>query len=119
MATTKRELIARVALKTEQKQRIAKNIIQTFMDEMIEELAQGNRLEFREFGVFDTFHKEPRIARNPHTGDMVKVPAKAVVRFKVGRLMKQRVRLAVKREKTIRQSKCKGTIASLPVSLPA
>ena len=119
MATTKRELIKRVALKTAQKQHIAKKIIQTFMDEMIEELAQGNRLEFREFGAFDMIHRAPRIARNPHTGDIIEVPAKAVVRFKVGRLMKQRTRLAVKREKTIRQASRNTIVEQLLVPSPA
>ena len=91
MATTKRELIRKVAQKTRQKQHLAKQIVQTFMDEMVNELSRGNRLEFREFGVFDVHHKKPRLARNPRTGDLVQVPAKAVVQFKVGRLMKQKV----------------------------
>ena len=92
MATTKRELVRRVALKTSQKQNIAKDIIQTFLDEVVEELARGNRLEFREFGVFDILHKKARTARNPRTGQTVSVPAKTVVHFKVGRLMKEKVR---------------------------
>ena len=92
MATTKRELVRRVAQKTNHKQNAAKDIIQAFLDEVIDELARGQRLEFREFGVFDTIHKKARIARNPRTGASVKVPAKTVVHFKVGRLMKERVR---------------------------
>lgn len=91
VATTKRELVRRVAVKTRQKQNLAKKIIQTFLDEVVDELARGNRLEFREFGVFDVVHKRERLARNPRTGDTVKVPAKTVVHFKVGRLMKDKV----------------------------
>jgi integration host factor subunit beta len=93
MATTKRELIKRVAKKTGQKQNVAKEIIQTFLDEVIEELARGNRLEFREFGVFHVTHKKERIARNPRTGAAVRVPKKTVVHFKVGRLMKEKVKM--------------------------
>ena len=128
MATTKRELIKRVAIKTDQKQHIAKRIVQTFMDEMIEELAHGNRLEFREFGVFDTIRKKPRLARNPRTGEVVKVPAKVVVHFKVGRLMKSKVATIAQREalaaskieKTIPMPARKATpIAPLPVALQA
>ena len=63
----------------------------TDKEAIIEELALGNRLEFREFGVFDIVHKKPRIARNPRTGETVHVPAKRMVHFKVGRLMKKRV----------------------------
>lgn len=96
MATTKRELVKRVAKKTGHKQNIAKEIIQTFLDEVIEELARGNRLEFREFGVFDTIQKRARVARNPRTGATVKVPSKTVVHFKVGRLMKEKVRVLAK-----------------------
>jgi integration host factor subunit beta len=91
MATTKRELVKRIAKATGQKQDVTKEIIQTFLDQIIEELAAGNRLEFREFGVFDIVHKKPRVARNPRTGETVHVPAKRMVHFKVGRLMKKRV----------------------------
>ena len=96
MATTKRELVKRVAKKTGHKQNVAKEIIQTFLDEVIEELARGNRLEFREFGVFDTIQKKERVARNPRTGETVRVPKKTVVHFKVGRLMKEKVRAIAK-----------------------
>jgi integration host factor subunit beta len=91
MATTKRELVKRIAKMTNNKQDVTKEIIQTFLDQIIDELAAGNRLEFREFGVFDIVQKKPRIARNPRTGDTVNVPAKRMVHFKVGRLMKQKV----------------------------
>ena len=92
MATTKRELVKRVAETTGQQQNVAKEIIQRFLDEIVEELAQGRRLEFREFGIFDTIQKRERLARNPRTGKTVTVPAKTVVYFKVGRTMKARVK---------------------------
>lgn len=92
MATTKRELVKRVAKRTKQKQKVAKEVIQAFLDEIIEELARGNRLEFREFGVFDVLHKKERMARNPRTGEPVRVPPKTIVHFKVGRLMKEKVK---------------------------
>lgn len=91
MATTKRELVKRIAKMTNNKQEVTKEIIQAFLDQIIEELAAGHRLEFREFGVFDIVHKKPRVARNPRTGETVHVPAKRMVHFKVGRLMKKRV----------------------------
>ena len=91
MATTKRELVKRIAKKLDCKQELAKEIVQSFLDEIIAELALGNRLEFREFGVFDVVVKKPRMARNPRTGATVSVPAKRMVHFKVGRLMKEQV----------------------------
>jgi integration host factor subunit beta len=95
MATvTKKELAYRIAEKCDQKKVVVKRIIQEFIDEIIEELASGNRLEFREFGVFEMKTRAARKARNPRTGVRVDVPSKAVVHFKAGRAMKDRVQRA-------------------------
>ena len=92
MATvTKKELVARISEQTGQTKVVTKEILQRFLDEIIAELAKGNRLEFREFGVFELKARPPRRAQNPRTLEKVDVPAKRVVKFKVGRLMKQRV----------------------------
>ena len=91
MSTTKRDLVKKIATKTGNKQYITQEIIQTFLDEIIAELAKGNRMEFREFGVFDVATKKARIARNPRTGEAVEVPEKCVVNFKVGRSMREKV----------------------------
>ena len=88
---TKKELVARIAEKTNQTKVVAKDIIQMFLDEIIQELGRGNRLEFREFGVFEIKERAARKAQNPRTLEKVDVPAKRVVKFKVGRLMKERV----------------------------
>lgn len=88
---TKKELVARIAEKTGQTKVIAKEIIQSFLDEIIEELGRGNRLEFREFGVFEIQERAARKALNPRTREKVGVPARHVVKFKVGRLMKEQV----------------------------
>ena len=88
---TKKELVARIAEKTGQTKVVAKEIIQSFLDEIIEELGCGNRLEFREFGVFEIQERAARKALNPRTREKVGVPARHVVKFKVGRLMKERV----------------------------
>lgn len=91
MATTKRELTNRIAERLGIKQETAKAVIQAFFAEMIRELAEGRRLEFRDFGIFDVMTKKPRIARNPRTGDPVHIPEKRVVHFKAGRLMREAV----------------------------
>jgi len=88
---TKRELIDRIAKNTQAKRVLVKATIQNFLDEVISELAKGNRLEFRDFGVFETRTRAARRAQNPKTLDQVQVPAKRIVKFKMGRLMKQRV----------------------------
>jgi integration host factor subunit beta len=88
---TKKELVARIAERTGQTKVITKEIVQRFLDEIIEELSHGNRLEFREFGVFEVKERPARRAQNPRTLEKVDVPPKRVVKFKVGRLMKERV----------------------------
>ena len=88
---TKKELVARIADRTGQTKVVARDVIQLFLDEIIDELGHGNRLEFREFGVFEIKERAARKAQNPRTLEKVDVPAKRVVKFRVGRLMKQRV----------------------------
>ena len=93
MATiTKKELVNRIAEQTGQTKVVTKEIIQKFLDSIINELASGNRLEFREFGVFEVKPRRARRAQNPRTLEKVDVPPKNVVKFKVGRIMRDRVR---------------------------
>lgn len=90
MATvTKKELIDRIAEKTNQKRVVVKRTVQKFLNEVILELGRGNRLEFRDFGVFEIRERRSRTAQNPKTLERVEVPAKRVVKFKVGRLMQK------------------------------
>ena len=57
--------------------------------QVIDELGRGNRLEFRDFGVFEIKERAPRVAQNPKTLERVQVPARRTVKFKVGRLMRE------------------------------
>ena len=92
MATrTKKELIDRIAEGTATKRVQVKRVVQQFLDEIVSELGKGNRLEFRDFGVFETKIRKARKAQNPKTLEPVEVPEKRTVKFKVGRLMKQRL----------------------------
>ena len=92
MATiTKKELIDRIAETAGHRRVQVKKVIQQFLDEIVNELGQGNRLEFRDFGVFETKIRKARKAQNPKTLAPVAVPEKRTVKFKVGRLMKQRL----------------------------
>jgi integration host factor subunit beta len=86
--TTKKDLIDRIAEETGQRRTSVKTTIQCFLDNVILELREGNRLEFRDFGVFEIRRRAPRYAQNPKTLERVPVPAKRTVKFKVGRLMK-------------------------------
>ena len=90
MATiTKKELIDHIAVTTKQKRVAVKHIIQSFLDNIIVELGKGNRMEFRDFGVFEVRQRRSRMAQNPKTLEPVKVPPCRTMKFKVGRIMKQ------------------------------
>jgi len=92
MATiTKKELIDRIAVGIKQRRAQVKRIIQMFLDEIVAEIGKGNRLEFRDFGVFETKRRKARRAQNPKTLQPVQVPEKWTVKFKIGRLMKQKL----------------------------
>ena len=88
---TKKELINRIAEQTQTRGVVVKPIIQSFLDEIVAELAKDNRLEFRDFGVFETRTRAARTAQNPKTLEQVQVPAKRTVKFKIGRLMRQKL----------------------------
>ncbi len=88
---TKKVVIDRIAENTNTRRAVVKPVIQSFLDEIIDELAKNNRLEFRDFGVFETKMRAARRAQNPKTMEQVQVPAKRNVKFKMGRLMKQKM----------------------------
>ncbi|MBA7660649.1 Integration host factor subunit beta [subsurface metagenome] len=89
--TTKKELIDRIAENINTKQVVVKPVIHSFFEEVISELAKGNRFEFRDFGVFEVVTRAARFAQNPKTLKRVNIPTKRVVKFKMGRLMKQKL----------------------------
>jgi integration host factor subunit beta len=90
---TKKDLIDRIADRTGNKRVVVKRIIQSFLDDIIDELSRGNRLEFRDFGVFECRIRAARTAQNPKTLERVEVPEKRTVKFKVGRVMKMKLGL--------------------------
>jgi len=92
MATvSKKELVDRIAKRTGTRQDTVKTVVQHFLDEITVELALNNRLEFRDFGVFEPRTRQPRTAQNPKTLERVHVPAKRTVKFKMGRMMSKRL----------------------------
>jgi integration host factor subunit beta len=86
---TKKDFVDRIAEKTQCKHVVVKAVVQQFLDEIVSELAKGNRLEFRDFGVFEVREQPARTAQNPKTLEPVAVPAKRRVKFKMGRIMRE------------------------------
>lgn len=92
MATvTKREIIDKVTERTGLKRSDVQEVLHQMLDQIIVELRKGNRLEFRDFGVFEIKERAARTAQNPKTLEKVLVPAKRAVKFKVGRLMRDSI----------------------------
>lgn len=89
---TKSELIERIAYK--QDHLPAKDVeaaVKLVLEQMSEELAQGNRIEIRGFGSFSLHYRSPRVGRNPKTGESVELPGKYVPHFKPGKELRSRV----------------------------
>ena len=91
---TKKDLVERIADRTKIPRSDVRRTMQEFLDLVISELKRGNRLEFRDFGVFEVKERAARIAQNPKTMQKVTVPAKRAVKFKVSRLMRESVEMA-------------------------
>lgn len=88
----KRVLADRIAASLKLPQGQTLQVIQAFLDEIVHELERGNRLEFRDFGVFELVSRKPRTALNPKTLEKVPVPRRTVVKFRAGRLLKAQVK---------------------------
>ena len=66
-------------------------IVNTFFEEIIDALAQGERVELRGFGAFSVKRRDARVGRNPRTGETVDVEEKCVPFFKTGKLLRDRL----------------------------
>jgi nucleoid DNA-binding protein len=89
---TKKDIAQAIAGAVGVTQAQVKAIVQQVFDGIIETLRKEGRIELRNFGVFEVKRRRPRQARNPRTGATVAVPARAVVTFKAGGKMEERVR---------------------------
>jgi integration host factor subunit beta len=72
-------------------QRDVDRIVSTIFDEITEAMANGNRVELRGFGAFSVKRRDPRVGRNPRTGEAVEVEEKHVPFFKTGKLLRDRL----------------------------
>ncbi len=69
-----------------------REIMQAFLDVMTDHLKKGNRLEFRDFGVFEIVQRKQKIGRNPKNAAVpIVIPARSVVKFTPGKKMRQLV----------------------------
>ncbi len=87
----KSELVEVLAARADLPQNKAEEVVNTIFAAMIEALVQGDRIEIRGFGSFVNKRYEPYIGRNPKTGEAIRVKAKTIPFFKVGKELKERV----------------------------
>ena len=88
---TKRDIVKAVSDKLNLTQLLTKEVVQKTFDVLIEKLVEEQRIELRNFGVFEVKRRAARKARNPQTSEVVHVKEKYVVTFKPGKEMEKKV----------------------------
>jgi nucleoid DNA-binding protein len=92
MTLTKRDLVIRISTETGQIQQHVLDIVQKTLDYIAEALAKGDKVELRNFGVFEVKIRKARIGRNPNSpATDVPIPQRSVVKFKAGKEMRAQV----------------------------
>jgi nucleoid DNA-binding protein len=93
MATvTKRDLVVKVSNETGLTQQQVFNVIQKTLDEVTTSLSEGNEVVLRNFGAFQVRKTKAKVGRNPNRpGTDVIIPPRAVVKFRPGKEMKEKV----------------------------
>ena len=91
MATiTKKKLIQNISQARGLHPNDVRTVIQAFLDAMTDTLSQGDRLEFRDFGVFEIVERKQKIGRNPKNAAVpIVIPARKAVKFTPGKKMRK------------------------------
>jgi len=89
---TKRDLVVRISTETNLVQQDVLDVVQKTLDYIAEAVAQGSKVELRNFGVFEVKIRKARVGRNPNAPENdVRIPPRAVVKFKPGKEMREAV----------------------------
>ena len=89
---TKRDLVVRISNETGLIQQDVLAVVQRTLDYISEAVAKGETVELRNFGVFEVKVRQARVGRNPNKPEKdVRIPPRAVVKFKPGKEMKESV----------------------------
>jgi nucleoid DNA-binding protein len=92
MTLTKRDLVLRICEDTDLVQQHVFDIVQRTFDHIVQALAKGEKVELRNFGIFEVRVRKARTGRNPSApGTEVPIPERCVVKFKAGREMRLEV----------------------------
>ena len=89
---TKRDLVVRISEETDLVQQKVLEVVQRTLDYIAEAVAKGTKVELRNFGVFEVKIRKARVGRNPNAPAAdVRIPPRAVVKFKPGKEMREAV----------------------------
>ena len=89
---TKRDIVVAISNKTGMVQHQVFDVVQRTLDQITDSLARNVAVELRNFGVFQPRLTKPRVGRNPNQpGSSFVIPPRATVKFKAGKIMRQRV----------------------------
>ncbi|MGB9668408.1 MAG: HU family DNA-binding protein [Thermosulfidibacteraceae bacterium] len=89
---TKLDLISELAEKLNLPKTDIEKAVNVVFDSIVEALSKGEKVELRGFGVFKVRTRNGRIARNPKTGEEVRVEGKIVPYFRPGKELEEAVR---------------------------
>ena len=87
----KGELVAAVAAKTELSKKQSEAALNGIVDVITDALVKGEKVQLIGFGTFETKARPARTARNPRTGEAVKIAASKAPAFKAGKALKDAV----------------------------
>lgn len=88
----KQDLIAKISTDTGITKSNAAAAVDSFFEGITKSLKKGQPITFVGFGTFKTTQRRARVAKNPRTGDAIKIPKRRVVRFTPGKVLKNAVR---------------------------
>ena len=94
----KTELVAALVEKTEMPKKSAEKAVNAFVDVVSETLVQGDKLQLIGFGTFSVKDRPARAARNPRTGEEIKIAASKAPGFKPGKALKDKVNTPAKKK---------------------
>jgi nucleoid DNA-binding protein len=89
---TKRDIVVSISNQTGMVQHQVFDVVQRTLDHITDSLARNVAVELRNFGVFQPRLTRARVGRNPNQpGSSFVIPPRAAVKFKAGKIMRQRV----------------------------
>ena len=94
----KSELITAIAAKTELSRKDSEKALNAFVDTVSESLAKGDKIQLIGFGTFAVKERPARTARNPRTGEEIKIAASKAPAFKAGKALKDKVNTPAKKK---------------------